>query len=239
MRSVEKVVALLWSPRGSDRDQWRDDLIGTAAPTLANDPRSPAERVTVLVTDSDVDRGISLHLGDLRPHGVLTWWTERSDLIDGPLSVLDRLSVRVEAMLVCESRPLVDAAPVVASIRSDGFVNVAGITPKAGLDPEAFRHHWFHLHCDVAIRTQSTTAYVRNEVVRPLTPGAPRWAGVVEETFPLDALDDPEVFFDSVGDPERLARHQREMYDSVAAFLDLSLVEARPMSEYRCWSTPA
>ena len=57
---------------------------------------------------------------------------------------------------------------------------------------------------DTAIETQSTFGYVRNEIVRALTPDAPRWHAIVEENFPLGALTDPAVFYDAAGDPAKL-----------------------------------
>ena len=86
-------------------------------------------------------------------------------------------------------------------------------------------------HRVVALETQSTTAYVRNAVVRALTPGAPVRDGIVEETFPIEALSDPHVWYDCTSDEEYQRRLAR-MMDSVNAFLDMGPLVSVPMSEY-------
>jgi hypothetical protein len=67
------------------------------------------------------------------------------------------------------------------------------------------RAHAGLLQRDTAIEMQSTFGYVRNEVVRALTPDAPPWDAIVEENFPIGALHDPAVFYDAVGDPRKVA----------------------------------
>jgi len=73
---------------------------------------------------------------------------------------------------------------------------------------------------------------VRNEIVRALTPGAPGWAAIVEEHFPIEALTDPLVWYAAEGSEERYRRHLERMMQSCMAFLAIDRVEAHPMSEY-------
>ena len=80
--------------------------------------------------------------------------------------------------------------------------------------------------------TQSTFGYVRNEIVRPATAGAPRhWSAIVEEAFPIQALDDPRVFFDVETDAEATARLEA-MLASCRRFIDLASIEVTFTSEY-------
>jgi len=230
---MEKTFALLWKPDSIAANAWRDVLLTDAVPACRADSDAAPSNITVFVVDSAVDCGKSLHMGPERPAGAISWWTDRSDLSAGVLATLGEHASRVEAYLVVESVPLPHDDTPRPGTRSDGFVNMACIAPKPGLSGDEFRDLWFDEHCHVALDTQSTTVYVRNEIVRALTPGAPDWAGIVEETFPLGALDDSAVFFDAVDDADRLARHQHLMFQSVDAFLDLSRIEAHPMSEYR------
>ena len=95
-----------------------------------------------------------------------------------------------------------------------------------------YLHLWYTLQRDMAMETQSTFGYVRNEVVRAVTPEAPAWDAIVEENFPIGALDDPAVFYDAVGDPEKLAQNQKRMFEAVQQFIELSRIESHPMSEY-------
>ena len=84
----------------------------------------------------------------------------------------------------------------------------------------------------MALETQSTFGYVRNEIVRALTPGAPGWAAIVEEHFPIEALTDPMVWYAAEGSQERYRQNLRRMLDSCTAFLAIERVDSHPMSEY-------
>ena len=140
---------------------------------------------------------------------------------------------RVAAYLVVESTPLRNTKYLVPpGERTPGFNLVTGIVPKDGLAYHEFLHLWHVEHRAVALETQSTFAYVRNEIVRALTPDAPQWAAVVEESFPIEALSDPAVWYAAEGAPERLEVNRRRMIESCLAFLALDRVESHPMSEY-------
>jgi hypothetical protein len=98
---------------------------------------------------------------------------------------------------------------------------------------EAWIAHWHGPHREVALETQCTFTYVRNVVVRALTPDAPPWAGIVEEGFPAAAVTDPMRWYKAEGSPETLKRNVARMVESCRKFLDLERVESHPMSEYR------
>jgi meiotically up-regulated gene 157 (Mug157) protein len=73
---------------------------------------------------------------------------------------------------------------------------------------------------------------VRNEIVRQLA-GAPRpWAAIVEESFPIEAMNDPYVFFDAVGDDEKFAANIGRMVDTVAKMLEMDQTDVTITSEY-------
>ena len=82
------------------------------------------------------------------------------------------------------------------------------------------------------IDTQSTTGYTQHVVVRALTGDAPVIDGIVEEIFPIEAVRDLGVFFDSRGDDERMAANMRAMAASTARFLDDGTVDAVPTGRY-------
>ena len=58
---------------------------------------------------------------------------------------------------------------------------------------------------------QPRTRYVRNEVRRAVTPGAPEVHGIVEEGWPsAEHVADPMLFFNAEGDKARLqGQHRR------------------------------
>jgi hypothetical protein len=164
----------------------------------------------------------------------VTFWLDEADRVHGALfDALAARAARVAAYLVVESIPLRNTAQLAApGERTPGFNLVTGIVPRNDLSYEQFIGLWHHEHRAVALETQSTFAYVRNEIVRALTPGAPQWAAVVEESFPIEALTDPAVWYAAAGSPERLERHRKRMVESCLAFLALDRVDSHPMSEY-------
>ncbi len=143
------------------------------------------------------------------------------------------------AYLVTESVPLRDLTATSPGGRTEGMAQVAFLRRRPDLDDAGFLDLWLRRHTPVAIDTQATFGYVQNVVVRALTPDAPPWDGIVEELFPAEAMTDPHVFFDAVGDDERLAANQGAMIDSVSSFLDLGALDVVPTSRYVVVPVPA
>jgi hypothetical protein len=85
----------------------------------------------------------------------------------------------------------------------------------------------------VSAELQPRTRYVRNEVVRPVTAGAPEVHGIVEEAWPsAEHVADPMLFFNAGGDPEVMNRNLVRMMESVNACLDMNRFRTATMSEY-------
>ena len=79
---------------------------------------------------------------------------------------------------------------------------------------------------------QPRTRYVRNEVVRSLSEGAPEVDGIVEEGWPSTGhVADPMLFFNAAT-AEELDANVARMIDSVDACLDLARLRSSTMSEY-------
>jgi hypothetical protein len=161
----------------------------------------------------------------------VSFWIEQSQERDGVERVLAGTCGRIAGYLVVESRPLVNRLAR-AGARTPGFARVSCNEPKDGLAHEEFLRLWHEQQRACAIETQATFGYVRNEIVRALTPDAPRWAAIVEENFPLAALTDPAAFYDAVGDSAKLKRNLKRMIDTCQGFLAQERVESHPMSEW-------
>ena len=229
---MEKVVYVLWKPEGTDSDAFRDRLLGELSQELH---REGAAGLAIAVADSDVAAGEKLRLDGGLAHkdATVTFWLEQSQEVGACERRIEAMADRVAGYLVAESRPVVNRthrAPL--GERTPGFLLCTAITAKPGLDKAGFIELWHGEHRDVAIETQSSFAYQRNEIVRPLTPDAPGWDGIVEEFFPVEALDDQEHFYDAKGDPAKFDRHLKRMVDSCVAFLDMPKVSSHPMSQY-------
>ena len=186
---MEKLAYLLWNEQADARapadDAFRDRLVTELPNALAN---ADARRLKICVTDSDVAAGAKLHLGAERPGALVTFWLECIQDREAAETVLSGVSHRLAGFLVAESQPLKTQTPADGfGQRMPGFTLVGCIEPKPGMSRVEFAERWESVHRAVAIETQSTFSYVRNEVVRPVTSDAPPWGGIVEETFPTEA----------------------------------------------------
>jgi hypothetical protein len=229
---MEKIVYVVWKDPARSDEEFKLSLIGPLAARLRE---LGAPRLKICVVDGDVAAGAGLRIGRMDPakSGLVSFWLEQSqERAAHERAIADHVA-RMAGYLVVESRPLVNhdhRAP--PGERTPGFSFVSCIRPRAGLTHEEFIRLWYEIQRDMAIETQSTFSYVRNEIVRALTPDAPSWAAVVEECFPIGALDDPMVFYDARGSAERLAAHQKRMFEAVQQFIALDSIECHPMSEY-------
>lgn len=228
---MEKLVYCLWRADDDGREAFAERLRGPLADALEAEA---AKRLRVYVADAEVDAGQRLRLSGLPAHkeGFVTFWLEASQDRDAVEAKIAAAAGKIAGYLVVESRPMIAALGKGRGARSPGWVQVTGIAPKPGITHDQFLSHWYGVHRQVAIETQSSTGYVRNEIVRPLTAEAPDWSAIVEETFPLGALDDPMVFYDAPGDEALFKENAAKMLESVQRFLDLTKVDAHPMSEY-------
>jgi hypothetical protein len=116
--------------------------------------------------------------------------------------------------------------------RSPGVLTVALIHRPEGLDYREWITRWHGTQSPVSGELQPRTRYVRNEVVRSLTDGAPEIGGIVEEAWPsVEHVVDPKLFFNASTD-EELGVNVGRMIESVSACLDLDRLRSSTMSEY-------
>jgi hypothetical protein len=111
-------------------------------------------------------------------------------------------------------------------------LTVALIHRPEGLDYRQWIHRWHGTQSPVSAELQPRTRYVRNEVVRALSEGAPEVDGIVEEGWPSAGhVTDPMLFFNA-GSTEQLQTNVARMMASVEACLDLTRLRSSTMSEY-------
>lgn len=227
---MEKLASVLWKPEDQTPQAFADALLGKA-PELA---KAGAGKLRIDVSDDAVAAGSGVAVGQMDPpkSAVVFYWLDLAD-DRGPVeALLAPLAARVETFLVVEAVPVENTTQVAPlGQRTPGFNFVTCIERKPGLSDAAFLAHWHVEHRRCAVETQSTFAYVRNEIVRAYSDTAPAWEAIVEEAFPIEALTDPRVWY-KAKDDEELAKNRGWMIESCLAFLALDKVEAHPMSEY-------
>ena len=225
---MEKLAYLIHQELAVSGAELRDALIQTAVPAMR---ASGGRLIGLSVDDEHVAAGQAVAIRRAQPpvRALLTFWMDNSD-DRGPCEhILSAHSARLDGYLVVESRPLLHEPPL--GERAPGANLVTAIKKRSDISQAEFIELWNEEHKKVAIETQSTFAYVRNAVVRPLTDQAAPWDGIVEESFPLEALTNPHVWYDAQTEEEYQTRLSR-MMASVTAFLDLENMESTPTSEY-------
>ncbi len=230
---MEKLVYVVWKPPAAASEAFASGLRERVAPQLS---ARGARGLTLHLVDADVTPVLRARITHLEPPiaGLVSFWLDAADERTPLERVLADATARLAGYLVVESVPLRNTqqrAPL--GQRTPGTIMVALIERPERMPYEAWIAHWHGPHREVALETQCTFVYVRNVVVRALTPGAPPWAGIVEEGFPTEAVTDPMRWYKAEGSPETLQRNVKRMVDSCRAFLDLERVESHPMSEYR------
>ena len=229
---MEKLVYVLWKRTGQSAAELGDALLGEVAPRLAPLAERP---LSVLVADAAaeaVQKARITHMEDPIA-GMISVWLDCVDQRAAVEQALRSCVGRLAGYLVTESVVLCNtthrAAP---GKRTPGITMLSCIEKPERLAYDEWIEIWHGRHSPLALEIQCTYLYVRNVVARALTPDAPRWAGLVEEGFPSEAVVDPMRWYKAEGDPARLRENLGRMIASVRSFLDIERVESHPMSEY-------
>jgi len=225
---LEKLAYLLSLTPETSGGALRTSLVEKTVPVLR---AAGAMRIGLSVDDEEVASGAAVRIQHSEPpiRALVSFWMHNSDDRAPCEAALSEAAEELAGYLVVESRPLLHEPPVGA--RASGANLVTCIRRRADLSTAEFCDRWYNEHKTVALETQSTTGYVRNTVVRRLTAGGGDWDGIVEETFPIEALSDPKVFYAAASQEEFQANLAR-MIESCQRFLDFDPIETTHMSEY-------
>lgn len=233
---MEKVLYVIAHPVGQVPADLTKHLVGPLADELVG---RGARGVQINVADHDVSAagGLRMAMSTAPANAVVSVWVDSAtDHLRAPFDDAVRdvaQGAEVSAYLVTESVPLANTTyPAAPGARTPGMAQLAFLRRPEGMAVDDWLEVWLGSHTHVALDLQDTFAYVQNVVVRTLISGTTTWHAIVEECFPAAAMSDPHVFFDAVGDDDKLARHQRAMFESVQRFIDLSILDVVPTSRY-------
>jgi hypothetical protein len=192
-------------------------------------------RLQVNLDDADV-AAAPLRFGPGTPiTAVVSVWLEERDAdLAAVVDVVRDLDPTADGWRVDERRPIEPPA-VKDGERADALANLAFLRRPAAMSPQDWLDDWLERHTPIAIETQGTFGYVQNPVLDALTPDAPDVAGIVEELFPMAAMEDTHAFYGSAGDDEELQRRFTRLMDSVARFGADHGLDLVPTSRY-VWS---
>jgi hypothetical protein len=231
---MEKLLYPFWHPN-KGREQLRDELVQLLGPQLKREKGVHAVQINVSDEHFVPHEGSLQSLQRTQPgfQGMINIWIDTS-FLRKPLEQRIRQHVAgFHGYSVVESQPIVNTTqPVKPGTRLDALSQLVFLEKPKHMEHQAWLNTWWNLHTQVAIDTQSTFQYVQNAVLRPLTPNAPTFHGIIEECFPKDAFISQEVFYDAVGDKQKLQANYQAMMDSCARFVDMAQMDLIFTSQY-------
>jgi EthD domain len=223
---MEKIVGALWQPS--------ETLLRDLPDALA---KAGASHIRINVQDGAVASGAALRQcwQDPQQDAVVQFWLPSANAhfrreVDAALA---SHCAHFHAWLVAESTIIANAAhPPQKGERTWGWSQASFISFREDMAHSDALAVWHRHHTRVAIDTQSNFEYVQNLVVKPLTEGAPHYDAFVEECFPMEALADPHVFFDAVGDKAKFDANLATMMDSCGRFIQFGKIDIIPTSQF-------
>jgi hypothetical protein len=224
---MEKLIYVLKGP--NDEVESRFERIAEAVVPVARE--FGGERMAVLVPDhaEEVQKRCPARIGGdfTSLSAVFECWLPTLDSRSPVESALTRFSNELWGYLATEST----LAPCPYVVEEGGRVPGVtqwGINDKpAGVPLDDFYREWA-VHSKLSFDLHPTRdSYIRNAIVRRITPRAPEYLGIVLERFPsLDDFTDESVYF---GDPAVV----KEMFAHVPSFYAFESAITGGMSEYR------
>lgn len=233
---MEKVCTALWRTADADPGalpSWVTEALVPALRDIAD-----VRGATVHVESIDPAHGAFRHGAGADGRllaGLVSVWLDSYQDAPGIDQVLGQAPAAERATyLVSESvpQPYGDVMTWAEGEPSPGLSIVTLLDKPEGTDEKVFYHYWHELHRATTAECHPFASYVRNEVARALTDGAPRYRGIVTEASP-DVQDflDPHRFYVSGGDRDQLRANQRRVVEETSHFIDYGTIQVAPMVE--------
>jgi len=227
---MEKLVYALWDVPEGLVERVGSELLGLGPHAL-----------TINVVDPSVDMSATVAVPDNGIAATVGLWLDSLD-DRGPFEgVLGGAASRMAGYLVTESVPLAyERRTWPDGERSPGVKQITVFDKRAGIDDAQFFARWHGSHTPLTFEAHPACLYVRHAIARPVTDGAPRWRGIVEEGLrEVEDLTDPMRYFSAGGSADTLEHNVKRVMDDVSSFLDLDSVESYPAAEYILRTLPA
>jgi hypothetical protein len=235
---MEKLVYLVWDRPSRAAEAVRAQLIDDIAPKLlAVGPRGL--QMDVDDDAAQVQSMVAIPGDELPVRALVSIWVDAHDNRAEYEEILAVAGIRRAGYLVTESLYRdyggnEHAAPRdwPDGRRSPGVVTLTVFDKPAGVSDETFYGHWYGHQSPMSEWMQPRTRYVRNAVVRAVTPGAPQYRAIVEEAWPsAEHVTDIHKFFGAT-ESDDLGERIRIMLDSTKLLYDPDTMRNYTLSEY-------
>jgi len=230
---MEKLVYGLWRRPDQAIDPIRTALLDLVAPTLL-DLGAAGLRVCVEEPEGKVFRVGANPDGGLLA-ACVSVWIDSYDNRAPHEAALAQVDVSSYGWIVAESesRPYGEHRTWPDGERSPGLSITTFFDKKEGLSDDDFFRIWHGEHTPLSFEIHPLWLYVRNQVLRSLTPGAPAVRGIVYEAVPTDAhLLDFNLFFGCADAPDKLGDNINRVNDHMDTFGNRSTLQCVPMREW-------
>ena len=236
---------LVWLPERATPADTRSIMIDDVAERLlALDPLGLS--MDLDDPDAQVPPPVPPTEGDPQVNAIVSIWLDRCD-DRGPFEdVLTSVADHIAGYLVTESlyhdygdTPHAERRNWPDGTRSPAVLTCSFFPQKRGISYESWLDIWHNRVSPMSSEVQPRMRYVRNAVVRPVTPGAPPFMGIVEEAWPsAEHIVDPMLFYCGDGDPQKMNANISRMVTDIGDFIDLDAMRNNTMSEWLLKSIP-
>ena len=228
---MEKLAYQLWKKDDDSLETFKEALLNN----LSKDIAQLVSALQINIADADVEPANNLAQSNYppAPNAVLFIKVKSYFLADTLESYLEKITDKVRGFVISESIILDNSEKSPLGSRSEGFSQVVLLEKPETMSAFDWFDYWTNFHTKIAIQTQSNFIYIQNTVVRPLQKASPSFIAIIEECFPLEAMTDPEVFYNAKNNPEQFAKHVQIMMESCEKFIDFKKIEVIPTSRYR------
>jgi hypothetical protein len=229
---MEKLVYLIWDRPSRDPDAVRAQMLDDIAPRLlAREPRGL--QIDVDDADAQVPTMVKIPDDELPVRACVSIWVDSHDRRADYEHILAEAGVRRSGYLVTESMyHEYDTRDWPDGSRSPGITTLTVFDKPPGMDDDTFYGHWYGHQSPMSEWMQPRIRYVRNAVVRAVTPGAPRYRAIVGEAWPSAGhVTDLMTFFGAT-EPDDLGERIRIMLDSTKLLFDPATMRNYTLSEY-------
>lgn len=235
---MDKVIYILWDARDQDRPQRQRILLQEVVPRLL---QGETARLTVYIVDQEanVKPPSPFHPGE-RLCAEISIWLSDVERHTACEDILRSAGFRFAGYLVEESiyteyggnrhsgpRDWPDGQ------RSPGIVSINLMERPARLSREEWIRRWHGRMSAVSEAIQPRTRYIRNVVIRALTPDAPPYEGIVEEAWPSARhVTNPFFFYGAGRNPLKLVWNMVRVMRTVMHVFELTRIRTTMTSEY-------
>jgi hypothetical protein len=235
---MEKLVYLIWDRPGRDAAELGRFYVDDIVPRLlALGPHG----LELYVDDADaqIPTMVPVPNDELPIRAAVSLWLDAHDFRAPYEEVLADAGIRRAGYLVTEAmyrdyggNEHAPARSWPDGDRSPGIITLTVFDKPAGTDDETFYGHWYGHQSPMSEWMQPRGRYVRNAVVRALTPGAPRYKAIVAEAWhEAEYVTNLQRFF-GVAEGDDLGERIRIMLDSTKLLYDPTTMRNVTMSEY-------